>query len=124
MIFYLRNFKSDYAQTNSIVDNIIRQTIETNSVTLIVSIVTLVTFKTQSTTALWFLVGQLNLSKFYLLSLLVALNSRAPLEVEPVSGVPSMTGSRRVDVANVGSGMTKGPAGFHGTNTVIQVTME
>lgn len=59
VIYYLKGIKSEYAKTSSLIDSIIRTTVESNGITCVVAVVALALFLTSDTsTGLYFVIPQ------------------------------------------------------------------
>ncbi|KAM0748598.1 hypothetical protein T439DRAFT_327862 [Meredithblackwellia eburnea MCA 4105] len=86
IVFYLRQAtkKSDFEQTNSIVSRILRGTMENNSATCAMAITDALVFA--CTLSYWHVFCNQLLPKFYTLSFIITLNSRASVESLDKSG--------------------------------------
>ncbi|KAI5481306.1 hypothetical protein MNV49_004928 [Pseudohyphozyma bogoriensis] len=77
LVVFLRRAKADFQRSNTVLDHIIRNTIENNGLSLVVALINAVLFATLSTS--WHVAANLTLTKLYFNSLLVSLNSRATI---------------------------------------------
>ncbi|KAH9912338.1 uncharacterized protein BXZ73DRAFT_107474 [Epithele typhae] len=101
LVYFLHKRKSGIAGTDTIINNIIRLTLETNLLTFVWNLVDLATYlRVPGTMHLMF---NLTISKLYSLSLLVSLNARDVWQREPSShaAAHSMGGGGRISQLQV-----------------------
>ncbi|GAA5997764.1 DUF6534 domain-containing protein [Rhodotorula paludigena] len=76
--YHLRQVRSDFEQTNSLVDRIVRNIVANNALTAICAVCSGVLFVASTNTG-WHVIFGLTVSRFYVLSLLSSLNARQTL---------------------------------------------
>ncbi|GJN89062.1 hypothetical protein Rhopal_002036-T1 [Rhodotorula paludigena] len=76
--YHLRQVRSDFEQTNSLVDRIVRNIVANNALTAICAVCSGVLFVASTDTG-WHVIFGLTVSRFYVLSLLSSLNARQTL---------------------------------------------